>query len=90
MLLIVPMGDDVGEEAQEPRMLSSDRAEVEVERRNDVRMWEKEVVNEGKRGDRISTYRTVLVSNVEGLAFIELRDDGRSCGAMRCFDSWIT
>jgi hypothetical protein len=38
MLLIVPMGDDVGEEAQEPRTLSSDRAEAEVERRNDVRM----------------------------------------------------
>jgi hypothetical protein len=38
MLLIVPMGDDVGDEAQEPRVLSSDRAEAEVERRKEVRI----------------------------------------------------
>jgi hypothetical protein len=37
ILLMVPMGDDVGDDAQEPRMLSSDLAEVEVERRNEVR-----------------------------------------------------
>lgn len=36
MLLIVPIGDDVGEDEQELRMLSSERAEVE-ERRNEVR-----------------------------------------------------
>jgi hypothetical protein len=38
MLWIVLIGEDVGDEAQEPRMLSSDLAEAEVERRNEVRM----------------------------------------------------
>jgi hypothetical protein len=53
MLLIVPIGDDVGDDAQEPRMISSERAEAEVERRKEVRRWEKEVVKEGKLGVRI-------------------------------------
>lgn len=77
MLLIVPMGEDVGEEAQEPRMLSSDRGEVEVERRNEVRMCEKEVVNEGKIGLRMSTFRIVLVLIAKVVAFIELSNDER-------------
>ncbi len=38
MLLIVLIGDDVGDEAQEPRILSSDLADADVERRNEVRM----------------------------------------------------
>jgi hypothetical protein len=54
MLLIVPMGDDVGDE---PHMLSSECAEAEVERRKDVRRWEKEVVKEGKLGVRMVTFR---------------------------------
>jgi hypothetical protein len=67
MLLIVSIGDDVGEDAQEPRILSSDRAEVEAERRNDVRMCEKDVVNDGKIGVRMLTFRTVLVECEDGL-----------------------
>jgi hypothetical protein len=77
MLLIVPMGDDVGDEAQEPRMLSSDRGEAEVERRNDVRICEKEVVNEGKVGVRMSTFPTVLVLSAKGRDFIGLSNDER-------------
>ena len=63
MLLIVPLGEHVGEEAQEPRILSSGRGEAEVERRNEVRMCEKEVVNEGKIGDRMATFRIFPLLN---------------------------
>jgi hypothetical protein len=41
------------------------------------------VVNEGKRGVRISTYRTVLVSSAKRLAFIELTDEWAQVAAAR-------
>lgn len=56
MLLIVLMGEEVGDEAQEARMLSSDLADAEVERRKEVRMWENEVVSEGKIGFRMVAF----------------------------------
>jgi len=65
MLLIVLMGEDVGDEAQEARMLSSDLADAEVERRKEVRMWENEVVSEGKIGFRIMAFRDVIMLTVD-------------------------
>jgi hypothetical protein len=65
MLLIVLMGEDVGDEAQEARMLSSDLADVEVERRKEVRMWENEVVSEGKIGFRMVAFRDVIMLTVD-------------------------
>jgi hypothetical protein len=70
MLLIVPMGDDVGDDAQELPMLSSERAEAEVDRRKEVRRWEKEVVKDGKLGVRMVTFRDASELTVEREDFV--------------------
>jgi hypothetical protein len=71
MLLIVLMGEEVGDEAQEACMLSSDLADAEVERRKEVRMWENEVVSEGKIGFRMVAFRDVLCWLSTKILFIE-------------------
>ena len=84
MFLIVPMGDVMGDDAQEPRMLSSERAEVEVERRKEVRRWEKEVVKEGKLGVRMATFREAFELILERVNSVELSDgDCRWSGSER-------
>lgn len=74
MFLIVPMGDDVGDDVQEPRMLSSERAELEVELRKEVRRWEKEVVKDGKLGVRMIAFRVASELNVDRVDFVEVND----------------